>query len=69
MVLYAEDDGSHDHRRQGGLRDEGAVRHQEGETDNDQESGVDAAEGSLDPAGAVHGSPGEGPRGRHGLDE
>ena len=51
MVLHAEDDCGHDDGRQGRLGDEGAVGHQEGEADDHQQPGVQAAERSLHPAG------------------
>ena len=69
VMLDAEDDGGHDDGRQCRLGDEGAVGHEEGEAEDDQEAGVEAAEGRLDPAGAVHGRPGEAAGGGHGLDE
>ena len=69
LVLQAEDDGGHDDGREAGLRYEGAVRHQESQAENDQSSGVNPSHGSFDPTGAVDGRPGEGPGGRHGLDE
>ena len=69
LVLHAEDDGGHDDGREAGLRYEGAVGHEEGEAEDDEGSGVDPAHGSFDSTGAVDGSPGERPGGRHGLDE
>ena len=47
MVLHAEDDCGHDDGRQRRLGDEGAVGHQEGEADDHQQPGVEAAERSL----------------------
>ena len=55
-MLHTEDDRGHDHGRQGRLGDEGAERHQEGETDNHQQTGVDTTKRRLHPTGAVHSS-------------
>ena len=69
LVLHAEDDGGHDDGREAGLRYEGAVRHQESQAEEDQSSGVNPSQRSFDSTGAVDRRPGEGPGGRHGLDE
>ena len=42
FVLHAEDDGGHDDGREAGLGYEGAVGHEEGETEDDDEAGVDS---------------------------
>ena len=69
LVLHAEDHGGQDHGREAGLRYEGAVRHQENQAEEDQSPGVNPSQGSFDSTGAVDRRPGEGPGGRHGLDE
>ena len=58
-MLHTEDDCSHDDGGQGGLGDEGAVRHEEGQADDDQEPCVDSTHGSLDARGAVDCGPRE----------
>ena len=58
-MLHAEDDRGHDHGRQGGLGDEGAEWHQEGEADNHQQPGVHPAESRPHAAGTVYRGPGK----------
>ena len=58
-MLHTEDDRGHDDSGQGGLGYEGAVGHEEGEADDDQETSVDSTKCSLDSTGAVDCSPGE----------
>lgn len=69
VVLHAEYDGGHDDGRKGRFRNEGAVRHEESETEDDKEAGVDSTKGRLDSTGGVDCSPGEGACGGHGLDK
>ena len=69
LVLHAEDDRGHDHGGEGGLGDEGAVGHQDAEAEEHQGPGVEAAQGRLHPAGAVHRRPREAAGGRHRGDE
>ena len=59
MVLHAEDDGGDDDGRQGGLGDEGRVGHEEGEAEEDEEAGVEAAHGCPHSTGSIDSSPAE----------
>ena len=69
VVLHAEDNGGDDDRGEARLGDVSGGRHEEGEAEDDQRPGVHTAQWGPHPARAVHRSPGEGARGRHGLDE
>ena len=69
MELDTEDDSGEDDGRQGGLGYEGGVGHEEGEAEDNQRASVHPAQWGPHPARAVHRCPGEGARGRHGLDK
>ena len=69
VVLHAEDDGGDDDGRQGGLRYEGCVGHEECETEKDEEAGVEAAHGCPHSTGSIDSSSAEGAGDRHGLNE
>ena len=66
LVLHTEDHGSHDDGRQGRLGNEGAVVHQECQTEQHQGSRVKSSQGGLDTAGTVDSCSGEGSCGWHG---
>ena len=69
MVLHAEYHRGDDDAGQGGLGYECCVRHEEGETEEDEEAGVEAAHGCPHSTGSIDCSPTEGAGDGHGLDK
>ena len=69
VVLHAEYDGGDDDGGQGGLGYEGCVGHEEGEAEEDEEAGVEAAHGRPHSTGSVDCRPTEGAGDGHGLDK